>query len=256
MSEAKGPEDRGAERGAAPARREAARTTIVGGQPPGNAREVPPIPVGLEHLLGLAAASPEFAEALRRDPRAAVQATGLALSASERAILSAVPAPALDQMVSQMNGRLAEPERRRFLEHAALAVAALVGGSALAACGDKKGASEGKKSAPSPEPRPRGDDYTGADMGIRPGDRFSDMDEMSAEMGTPDPVRPAPGDEPAMEAAPPPMATPPPDAGAPRPRPMRPPLTKGIRPRSVDGPQYRTRGHSSSRGGGSAGESL
>ena len=54
-------------------KKQAARTTIVGGQPPGNERDLPPIPVALERLLGMAAAEEAFARALLTEVSAAAQ---------------------------------------------------------------------------------------------------------------------------------------------------------------------------------------
>ncbi|MFH2008088.1 MAG: hypothetical protein ABI333_16015 [bacterium] len=117
-----------------------ARTTIVGGQPPGNAREAVPIPVGLEELLGMAAATPDFAEALLKDSSAAAAAAGLELTATETAILGAIDGRQLTLMIDEVRGQLPEPDRRAFFEQAAVAIAVLVGGAAAAGvgCGSKK----------------------------------------------------------------------------------------------------------------------
>ncbi|MDX9999666.1 MAG: hypothetical protein RBU30_00065 [Polyangia bacterium] len=188
-------------------RREAARTTIVGGQPEGNARDLPPIPVGLEHLMGLAAASPEFADALAQDRKATVEATGLDFSASERAILASVPAPALDQMISRVKGRLDAPDRRRFLEQASLALAALLGASAAAGCKKKPSQESSDKSGGSPD---------------------------KDQPGTPE----AEGDRPAREVEPPPPEAKA-DAAAPRPAdppPERPEASPPARPGAGERP--------------------
>jgi hypothetical protein len=84
--------------------RQAVHTTIVGGQPPGNTRELPPIPVGIEQLLGMAAVNPDFARALAADRAAAIGASGVALTATERGILDAIDAPALALLVALMAG--------------------------------------------------------------------------------------------------------------------------------------------------------
>lgn len=119
-------------------RRHAAKTTIVGGQPPGNARDLPPVPVGLEQTLHLAAASPDFADALLTHRERAVEASGLSLTHSERGMLRAVDDATLRQMIAQVDRTLAQPDRRVFLERATAAVALLVGGASLAGC-DKPG---------------------------------------------------------------------------------------------------------------------
>lgn len=163
-------------------RHKAARTTIVGGQPAGNERDAPPIPVALEHILGLAAVSPSFAKELRQRRASALNATGLELTPSERAILGAVPDETLSQMISRMDRRLPEPDRRTFLEHAALAMAALVGGGVLGSSGGCKRASRDR----SQETRPP------ADKGIRP-DRLREEEEAA---------RPGERDSPDAEARP------------------------------------------------------
>ncbi|MFH2007622.1 MAG: hypothetical protein ABI333_13635 [bacterium] len=120
----------------------AARTTIVGGLPLGNDRGPATIPVALEELLGLAAAEPAFGDALLGDPlaaaRAAARAGGVELTVTEGAILAAVDRGALTRMIAEVRDRQPEPERRAFLEQAALALTALVGGgAALAGCEEK-----------------------------------------------------------------------------------------------------------------------
>jgi len=116
-------------------RAQPARTTIVGGQPPGNAREMPPIPVALEELLGMAAATPDFAEALLKDPHGAAAAADLKLTGTERAILRAIDGQQMRLMVDEVRDQLPDSDRRAFFEQAALAVAVLVGGAAAAAAG-------------------------------------------------------------------------------------------------------------------------
>jgi hypothetical protein len=219
--------------------RHAARTTIVGGQPPGNARELPPVPVGIEQALRLAAASSDFADALLQDRDRAVAAAELELTASEQASLRAVDGATLQQMIARVEQTLPDPERRAFLERASTAVALLVGGAGAAggAAGlvGMAGCDEGEpgkqppirdpRSAPPPEgarPRP-------------PRDRSVDLPEGSPPDGRPQIAKPAGirPDRPTPET--------PPDAAAPRalapgqnrPRPSKPKpdhLTKGIRP--------------------------
>ncbi|MDX9999668.1 MAG: hypothetical protein RBU30_00075 [Polyangia bacterium] len=132
-------------------KRQAARTTIVGGQPPGNARDLPPVPAGLEEILSLAAASPEFAAVLATDRARAAQAAGLSLSPAESSILSAVPASSLEQMIARVERAQDQPDRRIFLERAAAAVAFLLGGAALSACAEKPAPKS--KDQPGSEPR-------------------------------------------------------------------------------------------------------
>ncbi len=127
------------------------QTSSVGGQPPGHTRELPPIPVALEELLGMAATAPDFARLLQRDPDAAAQAAGLTLSATEKAILRAIDPAQLNRMIDGVHHQLSEPDRRSFLEQAALAVAVLVGGaavSAVAGCGPKPQTGSANNSGP------------------------------------------------------------------------------------------------------------
>lgn len=129
--------------------RQAARTTIVGGQPPGNSRDEVPVPAALEDLLSMAAASPEFASALVRDRIRVAEAARVTLSPAETAILGAVAEASLWQMIARVGSALPQPERRWFLERAVSAVAVLVGGVALSACSDKVAQTKKKADPPS-----------------------------------------------------------------------------------------------------------
>lgn len=145
--------------------RSAVKTTIVGGQPPGNSRDLDTVPVGLEELLGMAAVREEFAAALLAEPDAALAASGVDLTDTERAVLGALDGPQLEPMIDQVRQRLPEPDRRAFLEQAAAAVAVLVGGVAavgatLSTAGCSKGASERRGRKPVPR--------EAADTGARP----------------------------------------------------------------------------------------
>ena len=186
-----------------------AQTTIVDGPPPGNAWEAPPIPVALEELLGMAAATPAFAEALLADPRAAAEAAALALTATEEAILGAVDRDQLALMIAEVREQLPEPDRRAFLEQSALAIAVLLGGG-MAVTGAGCKSEKTSRSAGSPR--------QGA-MGTSPTD--------------PDP---AAGMQAAPPPPPPPALPPGPDASTPVMQ-REPPMhhepyepTKGIRP--------------------------
>jgi len=112
----------------------AAKTTIVGGQPPGNARELPPIPAGIEELLGLAAVEERFADLLYSDRTRALQLSGVGLSPTETGILSSVREPLLRKMIGRLT--LTEADRRYFIGRAAAVLALVVGGPALAGCRD------------------------------------------------------------------------------------------------------------------------
>lgn len=62
--------------------------------------KLPPIPVGVQRLLRLAAVSEPFLAEVERDAEAAAAAAGVALVASERAILRAITAEQLRQIVA------------------------------------------------------------------------------------------------------------------------------------------------------------
>lgn len=126
--------------------REAARVTIVGGQPPGNARALDQgVPVALEQLLKMAAVDEAFREALLADWSQAVEAAGLTVVPTEARILEVVEAEQLRRMIDEVGRRLAGEERRTFLAAAAAAVLGLAGGSAMLA--------SGCRTAPQPQPQ-------------------------------------------------------------------------------------------------------
>jgi hypothetical protein len=91
---------------------------------------------GLEAILGMAAAQPEFARALAAEPARAVEATGLELSATERAVVAGVDQASLGQLVAGVDRSLPSGARRQFLQLAGAALLVLGGGS-LAGCEDK-----------------------------------------------------------------------------------------------------------------------
>lgn len=78
------------------------RTTIVGGQPPETAKELPPLPTGMEKLLRLAAVDEAFRRVLLERRGEAAPAAGVELTSSERAILASVPAEQLEAMAAQV----------------------------------------------------------------------------------------------------------------------------------------------------------
>jgi len=108
--------------------KQAVKTTIVGGQPPGNQRPLPPIPLGIEHLLSMAAVDPRFGQALLQQREQAIKASGVRLSATEHGILGAVDPDALQQMIHSVHQGIPEQDRRSFLNRSAAALVALVGG--------------------------------------------------------------------------------------------------------------------------------
>ncbi len=155
--------------------KQAAKTTIVGGQPPGNQRLLSEIPVGLEQLLAMAAASEEFAAILRNEPERALKASGLQLTDTERAVLHAIPGPMLDTMIGRVETALPQPERRAFLERAGAALALLLGAGALAACKDSGGTAQGGAADP---------------MGGKPADMARPTDTMKPDAMAPEAMKP------------------------------------------------------------------
>jgi hypothetical protein len=112
--------------------------TIVGGQPPGAARQpLRDVPVGLEKVLYSAAIDPAFREALlRSDDRAGVvRDRGLKLQDSELAMLRLAPAEQLASAIGAIDTSETNLARRGFMRAVAGAVT-LAAGSVLAGCGD------------------------------------------------------------------------------------------------------------------------
>lgn len=182
--------------------RTSVRTTIVGGQPPGNARPLGEVPIGMERLLGLAAVDDRLAAELEHDPKSLAEGCGITLEPTELSVLEATPKGALRGMLDGIRSGLAEPARREFIKRASILAAALFATGAAAASGCKK---------TTPEPRPG------------PGAGATDMDGPPAGMDTPP-----------EDMAPPPKAmTPEPDAGPPprKPPPYRDQVKRGISPR-------------------------
>ena len=109
------------------------RTTIVGGRPPEAQGGLPPVPIGLERLLRLAAVDPAFgAELIARRVEVAA-AAGVDLTRSEAAILAAIPAAQLEAMIARVPPP-APSGRREFLQQAAASAVVALGGAALASC--------------------------------------------------------------------------------------------------------------------------
>jgi hypothetical protein len=113
---------------------------------------VPPIPVGLEDLVGMAAASEEFAEVLVDRRREAVAASGVALAPTEAAVLRAVDDATLARMITTCRARQSGVARRAFWARASAAVLLLVG---VAGCEKKtNGGSRQPGAAPVPSMNP------------------------------------------------------------------------------------------------------
>jgi hypothetical protein len=143
--------------------RDPVRTTIVGGQPKVVTKGGPPVPEGIERLLGRAAGDQSFRLRLLADRVGAARTAGIGLSASEEALLASVSAEQLEQLIA--HAASVAPPRRHFLQTTLGWLAGAIGVSALAA---------GCKKRPQPGPAPTGvrpdvpDDSGPATRGIRP----------------------------------------------------------------------------------------
>jgi hypothetical protein len=112
--------------------REAVRTTIVGGRPPGSGRNNMPVPHGIEVLVKKASVDPEFREALLEQRGAAAKAIALTLEPAEEAVLNTIPREQLLGII----GRTVVPvaQRRAFLGQVAVVMLAALG-VGIAGCG-------------------------------------------------------------------------------------------------------------------------
>jgi hypothetical protein len=107
------------------------RTTIVGGRPPEEGAELPPVPTGIQQLLRLAAVDPAFRRELLERRGEVADAAGLTLTQSERLVLRAVPPAQLSAMIDGLPPPA--EDRRTFLRETASSAVLLLGGAALAA---------------------------------------------------------------------------------------------------------------------------
>ncbi len=82
---------------------------------------------GMEQLLAMAAADGRFAAALLEDRQRAVEASGVALSPSQRRMLDSVDEEGLRGMILGLAGSGTDERRRVFLARAAVALVALAG---------------------------------------------------------------------------------------------------------------------------------
>ena len=198
------------------------RRTIVGSRPPEPRGALPPVPTGIQRLLRMAALDASFMARLLELRGDIAAAADVELSATEKAILRAIPSDQIVAMVENLPPPAAP--RREFLRQSAASAVVLLGGAALAACEAcssppgpviVRGAqSDMPPEAPPPEPPPP-----------RP-----EVNEMQTEGGAaphePPPPRPEEMPRPAgiMPDLPPEPEPPRPDSAQP---------TRGIRPDRV-----------------------
>ena len=160
-------------------------------------RHTPPVPVGIQRLLRLAAADEAFRAQLLEKRDAVARAAGVELTETERAVLRAASEAQLDAMAEHLPPT-ASP-RREFFRQTAATAAALLAGSALVAsegCARSAGA---RPDIPPPtegvapdEPPPASSDDAGAEpLPARP--EHNDMHTKGgAAPDEPEPPRPAP----------------------------------------------------------------
>ena len=106
------------------------RTTIVGGRPPEGAPSRFPVPTGIQKLLHLAAASPEFLGLLLQRRARVAEAAGVGLTRSEVAVLGAISDGQLTTMAGAVPRSSLGPSSRQV----AAAAVVLLGGAGSVAC--------------------------------------------------------------------------------------------------------------------------
>jgi hypothetical protein len=196
----------------------AARTTIVGGRPPGVGKGLGNIPRGIELLVKKAAVDAAFRAALLAERSAAAGRIGLELTPAERVMLDGAPAEQLQAVIARTK---VEPSAvPALMGKAAAAMLVALGLTALALDGCERAYSAGatvegiRPSATATAPPAKGaPSETGLNMskGIRP-----DVQGVHPDMPTTSPTHGVRPDVPATSSAP---------ASAPDTRPSR-----GMRP--------------------------
>lgn len=105
--------------------REAVRTTIVGGRPPGSGKALGPIPRGIEVLVKKASVDPAFRLALLNNRAAAANEIGLKLEPAEAMMLNGAAAPQLEAIIGAT--RVHPTQRSAFLTKVAAVMLAAMG---------------------------------------------------------------------------------------------------------------------------------
>jgi hypothetical protein len=108
-----------------PEERDAVRTTIVGGRPPGSGKDIGEIPRGIEVLVSKASVDAEFRTLLLDRRASAADEIGLDLSPAESRMLDAIPAVQLEAVIGRT--KVAPSNRRAFLGRAAAVMLAALG---------------------------------------------------------------------------------------------------------------------------------
>lgn len=208
----------------------------------------------MEQLLGMAATEPAFRQALQDDPEALAAASGLTLSATERAMLVGADASTLERLIDSIGGVLPDNARRDFMRLAGAALVVLAGG-ALTGCPESKQSTQpvqGAQPTPGttapPEPPPPKPLPPGPPAGVRPdrppppkslpSSRGARPDRPTSATPTPEPQPRAIGGlsiaKPHQRIGGAMASKPKPGSGTakpkPKPKPDRPRPTRGIRP--------------------------
>ena len=167
------------------------RTTIVGGRPPEQGAEAPPVPTGIQRLLRMAAVDAAFLKELIERRTEVAEAAGVQLSPSERAILQVIPAEQITAMAAQMPPP--PKPRRDFLRKTAATAVVLLGGAALSDCDScqSQSVSGGAGEAPPERPEHREMESEGGAAPKEPPPRRVEEREM-AKIGGAAPDEPEP----------------------------------------------------------------
>jgi hypothetical protein len=112
-----------------PQERDAVRTTIVGGRPPGSGQPLGNIPRGIEVLVKKAAVDPEFRETLLARRADAAKEIDLQLEPAEAMMLATVSRAQLEAVIAQTT--VPEEQRRVFLGKVAAGMLAVLGLSSV-----------------------------------------------------------------------------------------------------------------------------
>jgi len=134
-----------------PEEKEAIRTTIVGGRPPGCGKDVGDVPRGIELLVKKAAVDAEFRALLLVKRGDAADEIDLTLTAGEKLMLQATPSGQLEAIIANTS---VAPRHRRALMGKAAAVMLVALSASLTGCkheGPNPNLSEGIRPDP-PEP--------------------------------------------------------------------------------------------------------
>ena len=225
-----------------PEEKEAVRTTIVGGRPPGSGKATGEVPQGIELLVKKAAVDGAFRRRLLEARAGAARDISLALSPSEAAMLDGVPAAQLEAIIART--RVSRKVVPALLGHSAAAM--LVALSAVAVvtdgCGSDEAVSRGgrpdrpEQAVQSVERESSSPATTSADTPTPPAVSKGLQPDKPAPPPAPQGIRPdapppkveaAPDVEPPEEPAP---AEPEPPQVKPKPAPKPPPVTRGISP--------------------------